>query len=326
MIINIVKYLKIWHNKIFSIEQIKNILPFCIEKAFDRYIKKTDFIVLFNNLRNYHKYIKLYFLKKYCNKGVLFDIGSGQLKNIRLWKQLKLNKIISMELLRENYVFSKNTITKKSSDFLDIEPSETLYNEGLLRLSNDTYAKEHITFIRATGEHSWVNGEAGLNTISKKQIMEVLDYKADSITFEFTIHYMIYNSDILMKNLKLISKKGTTIIIHCLNGSLIKKLLLDTNKYNVYKDKDVVFSIEKKYKESDSLKEISVYFKNVQGLDNTINEYLVINNSIIKLFNEYGFRLVEYVSFIEHYDNKFHLESYELEITKLYITYIFSMD
>jgi hypothetical protein len=156
--------------------------------------------------------------------------------------------------------------------------------------------------------------------------MKVLDYKADSITFEFTIHYMIYNSDILMKNLKLISKKGTTIIIHCLNGSLIKKLLLDTNKYNVYKDKDVVFSIEKKYKDSDSLKEISVYFKNVQGLDNTINEYLVINNSIIKLFNEYGFRLVEYVSFIEHYNDKFHLESYELEITKLYITYIFIID
>lgn len=298
----VVKYLKLWHNKTYTLEEITNILPFCIEKPFDKYIRKTNFEVLFNNLRRYHQFIKLYFLKKYCNNGILIDIGSSHLKNIKFWKQLRLSKIISLE------------------------PSETLYNEGLIRLSKDNFAKKYITFIRAAGEKLWSNGDAGLNTISKKQIKEIVNIKVDSITFEFTIHYMIYNSKILMENLKQISKKGTIVVIHCLNGNLIQNSLLSDNKLNIYKNNDIVFTIEKKYTDSDEFKEISVYFKNVQGLENNVNEYLILNKFIINLFKSYNFNLIEYVSFIEHFNNEFYLATYELEITKLYITYIFKMD
>jgi hypothetical protein len=153
--------------------------------------------------------------------------------------------------------------------------------------------------------------------------MEIANIKVDSITFEFTIHYMIYNDNILLKNIQRVSKKGTKIIIHCLNGELIYKLLKDTDKIIVHKNKEEVFYIQKKYNDTDKFKKISVFFKNVQGLDNIVDEYLVMNESLINIFIKYNYKLLEYVKFIENYDDKFNLEEYELDISKLYITYIF---
>jgi hypothetical protein len=297
MIIKIVKYLKLWHDKIFSIDQIKIILPKCSNESYDKNVKKNSYDTLFYNLRIFHKFIKFYYLKTYCDKGILLDIGSNNLKNIKFWKQLHLTKIYS------------------------IEPSEDLYNEGVKRLNNDEFAKKNITFIRAVGEKDWFNGEAGLNSYSKNKIIEISKLKFDSITFEFTIHYMIYNSAILLKNIQNVSKKGTKIIIHCLHGEAINNKLLNKDKFIIYKGKEEVFSITKKYNDTDELKKISVYFKNVQGLDNIVDEYLVNISYIKKLFINY--KLIESKGFIENYDDKFYMEPYELEISNLYITFVY---
>ncbi len=296
---NIIKYLKKWHNTIYPIENIFNIFPLCKIESYDKYLKKNKYEKLFNNLRNYHQYIKLLYLQKYCNKGILIDVGSSNLKNIKFWKQLHLTRIIS------------------------IEPSEDLYREGLIRLAKDEFANKYITFIRGVGEKDWSNGDGGLDSYSKKKIMEIANIKVDSITFEFTIHYMIYNEDILLKNLQRVSKKGTKIIIHCLNGDLISKLLKDTTRFIIYKADQEVFILEKKYENTDKSRKISVFFRNVQGLDNIVDEYLVMNESLINIFIKYNYKLLININFIENYDERFHLESYELDISKLYISYIF---
>ena len=58
-------------------------------------------------------------------------------------------------------------------------------------------------------------------------------------------------------------------------------------------------------------------------MTNNCNEYLIFNNYLNKIFLKYDYKLINYVSFIENYDDKFNLDLYEIEVSKLFITYVF---
>ena len=84
--------------------------------------------------------------------------------------------------------------------------------------------------------------------------------KANCITFEFSFHYMIDKIDVVINNIKEFSDKGTKVIIHTLNGDVVKDRLKDRDKFIVKRGDEDVFYLEKLYKDDDKFKKINVYF------------------------------------------------------------------
>lgn len=294
-------YMKDWHNKNYSIEDLKKILPLCPYKPFDKYIASVNTHNLFNNLRIFHKHIKEIFITKYCsNCDLLLDVGSGYLKSLKFWKKAHIKKIIAME------------------------PSESLYKSGVKFQNKNIFAKKNVIYLQSVGNKNWLSGNSGINEKSKKMLKKLKGLKANCITFEFTIHYMINKIKTLMKNIINFSKKNTKVIIHCLNGDVIMDLLKNNNKFSVYNNKNLVFFIEKKFKMKDDFKKIDIYFKGGQGLDNVISEYIVEPKKIIDTFIDNGFELLEFTKFMENNPTKFGLHKYELQVSNLYTTYVFN--
>ena len=62
---------------------------------------------------------------------------------------------------------------------------------------------------------------------------------------------------ILMENIKSVSKSGTKVIIHCINGDFLMNVFKEKDKYEVIKDNEVVF-----YKNLDDLCDLIIEIKN----------------------------------------------------------------
>ncbi len=292
-----------------------NKIEMCKLNAYNKYLKKVNAKGLFMNLRKYHQNIKSNYINKYAfNTDLLMDIGSSQLKSMRFWNSARVKKVVAME------------------------PSLELFDLGMIYLRKDFYGRRHVTFLRGVGEKSWFNGEGGLNDFASKYLINMIknNVKASAITFEFTFHYMIYNMKILMENIKSVSKSGTKIIIHCINGDFLMNVFKEKNKYEVIKDNEVVFYAEKDFKNKNKsksssksksqlldLKQVNIFFSGAQGLNNIIPEYLVIKDDIVKVFEKYGFKLIEFTPFSEQNFKNFGLEPYEFDVSKIYTTYVF---
>ena len=299
-IIKIKKYLKLWYNIDIKINKLRNIFKYVESKSYNKYLKNVNRFNIFNNLRKYHQYIKSFYIEKYCkNINILLDVGSAHLKSLKFWKKYNIKSIIA------------------------IEPSEDLYKSGLKIIEKDKFAKDRIIYIRAPGEKNWISGNAGLDKSSKKLLLDLENIKVDCITFEFSLHYMIYEIDTLIKNINYVSKKNTYVIIHCLNGNFIEKNLLNNEKVSVYNNKEEVFYIKKKYIDSDINKKIDVYFKGAQGLNNIVTEYVINTEELINIFIKNNFRLIEFTKFLDHNFLNFNLERYEYEVSNMYVTYVF---
>jgi len=298
IITKIVQRLKWWHKIIVSESDIKKLFVYESNKAYDKYTR-VNRLNIFDNLRKYHQYIKLFYLKKYCNCNIIIDIGSSDLKDLKFWKQLDIKHVYSLE------------------------PSQELYKISLNKQTKDNFIKNKVTFVRAVGEKKWSDGSAGLDEDSKKKLIKMKGIKVDCITFHFSLHYMIDKIDIVIKNITEFSKKGTKVIVHTLNGNLVKDRLKDKSKYIVKRCDEDVFYLEKMYNDNDKFKKINVYFKGVTGLDNIIPEFIIEQDYIINKFINSGFSVSEYTKFLDRYDSKFNLEKHEQEVSNLYITYIF---
>ena len=300
MIDQIKRYLYLWHKINVTINNLKKTFIYKEATPYNKYLKNTNTSNIFNNLRQYHQYIKSYYLEKYCkNCKILLDVGSAHLKSLKFWKKYNIQHIIALE------------------------PSKDLYNTGLKIIKKDSFAQKKITYIRAVGEKNWISGNAGLNKNSKKLLMNLKKTKVNCITFEFSLHYMIYNINTLIKNIKNMSNKNTYIIIHCLNGDLIEKKLFISNKISVYKDNMEVFYIKKKYKDSDINKKIDIYFRGAQGLNNIVSEYIINPTKLIDIFIKNDFKMIEFTKFLDHNFLNYNLQKYEYEVSSLYLTYVF---
>jgi hypothetical protein len=303
-------------------------ISLCKVNAYNKYLKAVSPEGLFFNLRNYHKNIKSNYIHKYGeNCDLLIDVGSSQLKSMSFWKSAKIKKVIAME------------------------PSKELFNLGMRHLRKDFYGKSHVTFLQAVGEESWKSGKGGLNPFAVSYLENMIKdgIKANVITFEFTFHYMIYNMKVLIENIKSICKSGTKVIIHCINGDFLMDVFNKETKYEVLKDNDVVFYAQKKFKSNLNtnsntnsntntntnlkslsksavlkLKEVDIYFRGAQGLNNVISEYLVIKDDIVSVFNKNGFELIEFLPFSQQNYKDFNLEEYEFNVSKIYTTYVFN--
>lgn len=262
----------------------------------------------FNNnlfcLRNYHKKIKSKFIKLYGNnKTYLCDIGSAYLKSLQYWK--------------ENNI--KNVFT--------IEPSENYYKKGLLRITKNKNSL-NIYSIWGYGNMDWSKPNNGLNSESQNNLKKMNSIKFDLFTFEFSIHYMLDNN-ILFENINKHSKKGSIIIIHCLNGTKLYNNIFckkDVNYFSINDEKYTYFKIYrlfKNYNASSFNNKIAIYLKGAQGLNDIIKENLINLELLIQKFNEIQFELIRLVPFIDNHDiDQSDLNNIELTITSFYMTLI----
>lgn len=269
--------------------------------SYEKYTR-VNRLNIFDNLRKFHQYIKLFYLQSYFNQGIIIDIGSSDLKSLKFWKKLP----------NVTHIYS-------------LEPSKQLFRIGFNKLINDDFAKNKVTFIKAKGEKNWIDGSAALNDTSKIKLLKMKNKKADIITFEFSFHYLLNNIDVVINNIKFFSKSGTKIIIHTLNGNLVKDKLKDNNKCIVKRGEEEVFYLEKLYNDDDEFKTINVYFKGVTGLGNIIPECIVEQDYLFDKFSNNGFNLLEYTNFIERYEDKFNLNKHEMDVSNMYVTYVFSL-
>jgi SAM-dependent methyltransferase len=281
------KYLLKWYNIELSEKEINQHLQKC-DKIFDTiYYKKINYMDLhIKHIVRYNRNVLNYYLKGDNANKKLLDIGSGKCSGFF------------------NYV--KYGI----KDIVGIEPS--IYSIDACKAMNEKFDNRvKIKLYQGFGDQKWNN--------------EVYKNKYDYIVLNFTIHYMINNLDILIENIKKVANKGCKIFITFINGyEIFNKLKND--KYEIYFNKEPVYGVYK-YNESipntfnNSIKML-FYFKDIYGLSNGSEEYLINPDYLIEKFSD--FKLLIRNNFLDLKNNNFKF-NFQREILKLNQLLIFEV-
>lgn len=123
--------------------------------------------------------------------------------------------------------------------------------------------------------------------------------KFDIITLIFTIHYMINNIDVVINNIKKMSKQGTIIIITCVNGDKVLANMGKLDRYEIQYYKDIYWGVYR-FNTNDKF---LFYMKDVYGLELGSEESLVSITNLINKFKTNNIHLIHSNSFKDEYNN-----------------------
>ena len=270
------------HNKI--LEKAKNIYNIelthkdiidkifkCSDDAFDIYKGVNVYDPDTAIIRKFNRNVKANIFFEYCKgKEYLLDIGVGQFADLQFYNKIGIINMVG------------------------IEPSQTSIENGYKRI--EKYGtKTKVSIVNGIGNEPWKGN---------KKYDIVTANKYDVISFQFTIHYMIQDIDIVMNNIVGLCKSGTVVIITCMDGNLIFEEIKKKGFIEVRNDIEPLFGIYPLYDyksggvgiESD----VMVYFKGSYGVVAGSKEKLVDINKLVDVFNGYGFGLVKHKNFIDY--------------------------
>ena len=267
--------LKKYHDINMTMDEIKEIIKKCDDEAFDIYKGKSIYDPYTALIRHFHLDVKKQLFYRYCsNIDHLLDIGSGKMTDAQFWNIVKVKNVIG------------------------IEPSKESIQLGFERLKKFGHSKPNSTkidIINGLGDDDW---------LKDNKYEKIFEHKYDVITFQFTIHYMMYNIEQVMKNILKVSKKGTKVIITCMDGQLIHEELHKNKKIEVRKGQEPIFSIFPQYDYLDvdipKKSDILVYFKGTYGVVNGSVEPLVDIKRLIRFFDNNGYNLLEQKKFLDY--------------------------
>lgn len=285
--------LKEYYDKDYSIDELKKMIKHCNVEGFDIYkgeqVKDPDTSII----KYFHIMIKEDILRKYAsNCEYLLDIGSGKLTDMRLWEKNNVKNVIG------------------------IEPSIDSIKLGNEKLNKFGF-KGKINVINGVGDVDWISDD-------KYKI--VLENKYDVITFQFTLHYMMNNIQIIINNLNKVMKKGTQIIITCMDGNKIQNDFQRYKQVEVRNKQEPIFAIVPFYTVTENIPEkdnnILVYFKGAYGVSSGSLEPIIDINKLIRRFQENNLRLIERRNFAEYnlqirgklYPNQLRVSSYYMSM------------
>lgn len=287
--------LKINHKILMTLDEIQNLLKKCDENAFDIYKGKSAYDPFTALIRHFHLDVKEQIFYKYCkNAEYLLDVGSGKLTDAQFWSRLGVKHVVG------------------------IEPSQESIRMGKERLKKFGI-KTDINIIQGVGDVDWP---------LEDKYKPALEHKYDVITFQFTLHYMMYNIETTMKNILRVSKPNTKVIITCMDGQLIHEELYKNNKIEVRNRQEPFFAIFPQYdykqKEIPKKSDILLYFKGTYGVVNGSVEPLVDINRLINFFENNGFRLLEKKRFLDYNSkNKNKMSESQRKVSHYYTSLIF---
>jgi SAM-dependent methyltransferase len=272
-ILNTVKnYLKQWFNINTNISTLKEEIKKCSELPHYIYSKVPERNHITNYIIKYNSSVMMEVMRKYFNYGTLLDIGSGPLRGLWAFKKNKIGKLIG------------------------IEPSKESIKTGYTNIENFDLG-DKIIQINGFGNDPWINNDK----YSKVFDNEPYDY----ILFKFTIHYMIHNIDVVLKNISSIDKQGTIIIISCLDGNLVqKKLNKSDGRYEIVIKDEPWYGVYNFDPSEDGMKQVMVYFKGVYGVDQGSIESLVDVDKLIEQLGTIGYTLLEDFNFSKYNNPK----------------------
>lgn len=150
-----------------------------------------------------------------------------------------------------------------------------------------------------------------------------IQVKFDIITFIFTIHYMIKNIDVVIDNIKKTSKKGTVIIITCINGDKVLEKLNKVDKYEIKYRGEIYWGVYK----FNTPEKYLFYMKEVYGVEMGSEEYLSPISKIIKKFQKNAMKLIYSNDFKSEYTNipnSKKLHNYQYDILNMQQILIFT--
>jgi SAM-dependent methyltransferase len=287
------KALKEYYNKSYTIDDLKKMIKHCNIEGYDIYkgamTKDHDTDII----KYFHIMIKQEILKKYAtNCNYLLDIGSGKLTDMRLWDGINVKNVIG------------------------IEPS----------IESIELGNEKIKKFGFKGKIDVINGVGDIDWQSDEKYNIVLKNKYDIITFQFTLHYMMNNIDMIINNLNKIMKSKTKIIITCMDGNKIHNEFIRNKQVEVRNKQEPIFAIIPFYKVTQQIPEtdnnILVYFKGAFGVSSGSLEPIVDIEKLIKIFEKNNLKLIEKKNFAEYnlpiknklYPNQLRVSSYYMSL------------
>ena len=289
------KALKEYYKKDYKIDELKKQIKYCNEEGFDIYkgamVKDPDTDII----KFFHILIKKEIIKKYAsNANYLLDIGSGKLTDMRIWEEFNIKNVVG------------------------IEPSTESIKLGEERLEKHGF-KGDLKVINGVGDEDWVS-------VDKYNI--ALKNKYDVITFQFTLHYMMNNIDVVINNLKKVMLPKCKIIITCMDGN---KIHTDFQRYKyieVRNRQEPIFAIIPMYDTKKDIPEkdnnIIVYFKGAYGVSSGSIEPIIDINKLIRILKENDIHLIERKNFSEYnIDIKKRMGPHQLRVSSYYMSLVF---
>jgi len=136
------------------------------------------------------------------------------------------------------------------------------------------------------------------------------------------------NIDLIIKNLDKVIKKGTKIIITCMDGNKIQNEFVRFGKVEVRNNQEPIFAIVPFYKVSDKIHEkdnnILVYFKGAFGVSSGSLEPIIDINKLINIFEKNNIKLIERKNFADYnIPIKSKLYPNQLKVSSYYMSLIF---
>ncbi len=288
---NILKsMLKSWYSYNISMEELKERVRLCTEDPSSIYAGKIPIDNDTQAIKDFHTDIKRYYILKYC-KGCdsFLDVGAGRLRDLDFWNEAGIKNVVA------------------------IEPSQDSIKLGIRRIRTRR-PKTKIMIIKGVGDEDW----------NRNNYYNVKKYSPyDCVVFQFTIHYMFKKMDVLMKNLSMVTKKGTNIIINCVDGDYAyEQLVKGQGRTEVRNEQEPIFGIYSLHDFKDKTNQVLVYFKGTYGVQYGSIEYLVFKNYLLRKFD--GYTLVEEKGFLDidlKLKNK--MTDLQKEVSRYYKCYIF---
>lgn len=241
------RYFKEWHNIEYDIDFIRKSVPRCHDNPEDIYKGVKVSTDDTRPVIKFHNSIKDQYIKKY--KGTkLLDIGSGYLRDQYIWEKSGFSEVVC------------------------IEPSVESWKRGMER------KKDFVTFINGYGDRDWTSDAIYAPVLNSGPY--------DLIVFSFTIHYMIDNMDVVMKNLSKVIGKNTKIIVTCLN----KDIIFQRMKNGIY---EVRFSHDPTFGLYMGKSELLVYFAGVYGVSHGSFEKLLDIQDFNRRMGAIGMKQIE---------------------------------
>lgn len=276
--------LKLKYNENTEINELKNIIVKCAEVPDNtiytgKMVKDKDTGII----KYFHITVKESILTKFAkNSKYLLDVGTGKFTDLFIWAKLNIQNVVGIEPSQDSIEKAQQKIEKEKPQI-------------------------NIKLIKGFGDELWID---------KKNIYnDALVNVYDVITFQFCIHYMMKNIDIVLANIQNLSKKGTKVIISCMDGNKIKKDIEKYGKIEIRNNYEPIFAI---IPTNQSFDEILVYFKGAYGVANGSVEPIVDINFLLNKFIKSDFKLIFRQSFVE---NNSHVKNKMSPIQKLVSSY-----
>ena len=260
-----------YYKKDMDIDTIKKKIKKCMVQGYEIYkgaiIKDQDTDII----KVFHLFIKDEMFKKYGKQiDYLLDVGTGKLTDLRFWNKIGIKHVYGIEPSADSVEKAYNTLEK-------IKPTT------------------QVKIIHSVGNVNWA---------TDKKFQEIIQHKYDLITYQYTFHYMLKSIDKMIQNMKLVMKKGTKIIISCMDGNKINREFQKAGKVEVRNYQEPIFAIvpmydHKKVRDFNG-QDILVYFKGAYGVANGSIEGIIDIEWLINKFSDNGLKLLERKNFIDY--------------------------